>query len=219
MKKIAASIVVGTFCLPGSSIAQGVPTFAADLPPSLQERVVCAVSAAAKYEVPANIVLAVAEKEGGQPGQWVRNSNGTYDVGPMQFNTTYLRDLARYGITAEHVAAPGCYSFDLAAWRLRMHIRNDKGDLWTQVANYHSRTPQHNAAYRADLMRKAEKWAAWLDARFSTLDVTKGTPAPAPQQKKAAPEAAQASAAPAKSLNVAAAYVPRTISFRTDPEE
>ena len=138
----------------------------------------CSISAAVKYEVPANIVLAVAEKEGGKPGQWVRNSNGTHDVGPMQFNTAYLRELARYGITADDVAAAGCYSFDLAAWRLRMHIRNDKGDLWTKAANYHSRTPQYNAVYRADLMRKATKWADWLEARFVTLDVTKAGAVP-----------------------------------------
>jgi hypothetical protein len=66
-----------------------------DLPPQLQERVVCSIAAAVKYQVPANIVLAVAEKEAGKPGQWVRNTNGTHDVGPMQFNTAYLRDLAR----------------------------------------------------------------------------------------------------------------------------
>jgi len=144
-----------------------------DLPPQMQERVVCSISAAVKYEIPANIMLAVAEKEAGKPGQWVRNTNGTHDVGPMQFNTSYLRDLTRYGITANDVAAAGCYSFDLAAWRLRMHIRNDKGDLWTKSANYHSRTPRYNAVYRADLIRKASKWAEWLEARFVTLDVTK----------------------------------------------
>jgi hypothetical protein len=149
-----------------------------DLPPPLQERVVCSISAAVKYEVPANIVLAVAEKEAGKPGQWVKNTNGTHDVGPMQFNTLYLGDLARYGITANHVAAAGCYSFDLAAWRLRQHIRKDKGDLWTRAANYHSRTPHYNAIYRADLMRRAVKWADWLDARFVTRDVTKSGAVP-----------------------------------------
>lgn len=133
-----------------------------DLPPLEQERIVCSISAAVKYEIPANILLAVAEKEGGKPGQWVRNSNGTHDVGPMQFNTVYLRDLARYGITANDVAAAGCYSYDLAAWRLRMHLRNDKGDIWTRAANYHSRTPKRNTIYRADLIAKASKWANWL---------------------------------------------------------
>lgn len=144
-----------------------------DLPPQLEERIVCSISAAVKYEVPANIVLAIAEKEGGKAGGWVKNTNGTHDVGPMQFNTLYLGDLARYGITANDVAAAGCYSFDLAAWRLRQHIRKDTGDLWTRAANYHSRTPQVNAIYRADLMRKAVKWADWLDTRFITRDVTR----------------------------------------------
>jgi hypothetical protein len=144
-------------------------------PPQVQERVVCSISAAAKYQVPANIVLAIAEKEGGRPGQWKPNRNGTHDVGPMQFNTSYLSDLARYGVTASEVAVAGCYSFDLAAWRLRQHIQNDKGDLWTRAANYHSRTPQYNSVYRADLMRKATKWADWLDARFVTYDVLKPT--------------------------------------------
>lgn len=34
----------------------------ADLPPPMQQRVVCAVSAAFKYEIPANILLAIAKK-------------------------------------------------------------------------------------------------------------------------------------------------------------
>jgi hypothetical protein len=150
----------------------------ADLPPQLQERVVCSISAATKYQVPANLVLAVAEKEAGKPGQWVRNSNGTYDVGAMQFNTDYLGDLARYGITAKDVAAAGCYAYDLAAWRLRQHIKNDKGDLWTRAANYHSRTERYNSVYRADLMVRATRWGKWLSARFVTYDVTKLGSAP-----------------------------------------
>lgn len=136
------------------------------LPPFQQERVVCSISAAARYQIPANILLAVAEKEGGKPGQWVRNQNGTHDVGPMQFNTAYLKDLARFGITPDDVSTAGCYSFNLAAWRLRMHIRNDKGDIWTRAANYHSRTAEHNAVYRADLMRRADRWAQWLEVNF-----------------------------------------------------
>lgn len=153
----------------------------ADLPPRLQERVVCSIAAAVKYEIPANVLLAVAEMEGGKPGQWVLNTNGTHDVGPMQFNTAYLKGLARYGITPRDVAAAGCYSFDLAAWRLRRHIRNDSGDLWTRVANYHSRTQVHNAVYRRGLMEKAGKWADWLAARVVVHEVTVAGPKPAPK--------------------------------------
>ena len=53
---------------------------------------------AVRYEAPVNILLAVAEKEGDEAGQWVRNANNTYDIGPIQFNTAYLSDLAKYGI-------------------------------------------------------------------------------------------------------------------------
>ncbi|MES3021680.1 MAG: hypothetical protein V4857_08865 [Pseudomonadota bacterium] len=144
-----------------------------DLPSYIQERIVCSIAAAAKYDIPANVVLAVAEKENGRPGQWVRNSsNGSHDVGALQFNTNYLRELAQFGIGPSHVAAAGCYPFDLAAWRLRKHIKNDKGDLWTRAANYHSRTPQFNQVYRADLMKRAARWADWLSARYATHDVS-----------------------------------------------
>jgi hypothetical protein len=196
-----------------------------EIPPQIQERIVCSISAAVKYQVPANIVLAVAEKEAGKPGQWVRNSNGTHDVGSMQFNTAYLGELARYGITANDVAASGCYSFDLAAWRLRKHIRNDKGDLWTRAANYHSRTYRYNVVYRADLMVKAVKWADWLEARFVTFDITKpGAPALTPTVQQAAPEKKVAAIIPAvaqvhQPLKVSwntSGYVPRKIIFNND---
>ncbi len=141
-----------------------------DLPPEMQERVVCSITAAIKYEIPANILLAIAEKEGGKPGQWVSNSNGTHDIGSMQFNTVYLVDLAPHGITADDVAQSGCYPFDLAAWRVRQHIKNDKGDIWTKAANYHSRTPKHNSRYRADLITKAVKWADWLENYLTTAN-------------------------------------------------
>lgn len=150
-----------------------------DLPPQALEWVNCAISAAAKYRVPANVVLAITEKEGGKLGQSKSNRNGAHDIGPMQFNTAYLNDLARYEITANDVAVAGCYSYDLAAWRLRQHIHTDTGDLWTRAANYHSRSQQYNQAYRTDLIRRAVAWATWLDAWFLTNNLLKsGTTLP-----------------------------------------
>ena len=199
----------------------------ADLPPQLQERVVCSIAAAVKYQIPANIVLAVAEKEGGKPGQWVRNANGTHDVGSMQFNTAYLRDLAGYGITPADVAAAGCYAFDLAAWRLRQHIKKDRGDLWTRAANYHSRTPQYNATYRADLLVKSRRWADWLEARFVTVEVTKANALPSMPATPAALQLAPAQTAkvvamPAQTPVTTVAwntsgYVPRKIIINGQP--
>lgn len=124
-----------------------------------QERITCSIAAALKFRLAPELVLAVAEMEGGKPGQWVRNDNNSHDVGPMQFNTKYLAHLEkRYGIRATDVAAAGCYPFELAAWRLRRHIDRDKGDFWTRAANYHSRAPTQNAKYRRKLIAKAAAW-------------------------------------------------------------
>lgn len=159
--------------VPASAIiSPDTGTLTMDIPAQLPEHIVCSIEAATRYNIPANILLAVAEKEGGRPGLWVRNRNGTLDVGPLQFNTAYLQTLSRFGITAHDVAASGCYPYKLAAWRLRGHIARDSGDLWTRCANYHSRTPGNNASYRADLVRKAARWADWLAARYSTRNFT-----------------------------------------------
>jgi hypothetical protein len=137
--------------------------------PAVPERVSCSLGAALRYGVPANVVLAVAEQEGGRPGQWVANTNGTFDVGTLQFNTAYLRTLTRYGIGTAEAARPGCYAYHLAAWRLRQHLVHDAGDVWTRAANYHSRTPSLNAEYRAQIMPRGARWASRLHARWPTL--------------------------------------------------
>ena len=140
----------------------------ADLPPAIEERVICSVTASIKYDVPANIVLAVAELENGKPGLYRSNRNGSQDIGTMQFNTNYLVELSVYGITAKDVADSGCYPYELATWRLRNHILHDKGDLLTKAANYHSRTPEYNSIYSAKLKVAAARWANWLAKHFNT---------------------------------------------------
>ena len=85
--------------------------------------------------------------------------------------------------------------------------------------------------YNADLMRKASKWADWLEARFVTLDVTKAGATPSTPSQPAtvaqratpaarpapAPQQAAPAAAAARSVSVAG-YVPRTVSFNTSRE-
>ena len=178
-----------------------------DLPPShhQQERIVCSITAAEKYAVPANILLAIAEKENGKPGVWVKNNNGTHDVGAMQFNTAYLKTLGRYGISPEDVARAGCYAYDLAAWRIHGHLTKDSGDIWTRAANYHSRTRYYNQRYRADLMVKANRWANWLD-NFMPSDSARIT---AYTAKLEAKQAASQATHVVKAIKTA--YVPRGI--------
>lgn len=190
-----------------------------DMPPQIHERIVCSIAASVHYDVPANILLAVAEKEAGKPEQWVRNTNGTHDVGVMQFNTGYLKTLtAQYGITADDVAAAGCYAYDLAAWRIHGHLANDTGDIWTRAANYHSRTPYYNTIYRADLIVRANKWANRLDDLLSgdtvKINATLST------LTSATPKTAQARQVPANNLRIGlnTSYVPRQIAVKETAE-
>ena len=87
---------------------------AADLPPVvIEERVQCSIAAALRYNIPANVMLAVAEQENGRPGARVQNTNNTADLGSMQLNSSYIQSLARYGIRPEYVLSlqPRCMAY------------------------------------------------------------------------------------------------------------
>ena len=148
-----------------------IKTMPVDLPVTLQEKVKCSIVASVRYQIPTNVLLGIAEIENGKPGQKVANSNGTYDIGSLQFNTAYLAELKKYGIRQSDAAAPGCYPYHLAAWRLKQHITNDKGDFWSRAANYHSKTPSYNMVYRAKLMTAADQWANWLMQHYETKEI------------------------------------------------
>jgi hypothetical protein len=128
----------------------------------VQTRIVCSISAAQSFGLPPSVVLAVAQIEGGRPGLARRNTNGTYDLGPMQLNTAWLAELRPYGVDPRWALGGGCYPYQLAAWRIHAHVVRDGGEYWTRVANYHSRTPAQNRPYRAQLVISAARWEVWL---------------------------------------------------------
>jgi hypothetical protein len=84
----------------------------------------CINSAAIQYQVPAIVIISVLQVEGGRVGTASRNSNGTYDYGPMQINSTWLNKIQPYGYTKE------------------------SPQIWRGIANYHSYTPKHNIVYQ-----------------------------------------------------------------------
>jgi hypothetical protein len=128
----------------------------------------CVVQAAQRQGVPANVLLAISSKESGKNGQSVSNSNGTFDLGHFQINTTHWGPkgvFASYpAITKSDVAWRGCYNAELAAWLLRQKLAENNGqDFWTRAANYHSRTRKYNDIYKKDLIPLAVKWGKYLE--------------------------------------------------------
>ena len=55
----------------------------------------CLLMAANTYQVPPAVMIGIMQVEGGHVGQAVGpNSNGTYDLGPMQVNSRWMPELA-----------------------------------------------------------------------------------------------------------------------------
>ncbi len=121
----------------------------------------CLMMAAQTYAVPPQVLVGILHVEGGHIGQQVRNSNGSYDLGPMQINTLWVPELANNWRVPQKTAwkwlrDDGCTNINVAAWILRQHLTETKS-LAKAVAQYHSRTPGIGAKYKSkvvDVMRR-----------------------------------------------------------------
>jgi soluble lytic murein transglycosylase-like protein len=112
---------------------------------------VCIFTAAQTYAVPPSVLLGILNVEGGRTGQAVANTNGSYDLGPMQINTIWIPQLAGYwGVSPrtalKMVRDDACVNVGVGAWILRTKM-NETGSLTKGIAHYHSATPAYGYAY------------------------------------------------------------------------
>ena len=111
----------------------------------------CLMAAASTYQVPPAVLLGIMHVEGGRVGQAVGNTNGSYDLGPMQINTVHLPEVAgAWRISKSQaynmIKNDGCVNVHVAAWILRKGI-NSSNNLTLGIAYYHSRTPKFGYVY------------------------------------------------------------------------
>lgn len=112
----------------------------------------CLLVAAQTYNVPPAVMVGIMRVEGGRAGQAVGpNTNGTYDLGPMQINTMWLPQLARHWNVSHNtvfrmVRDDACVNMHVAAWILRQRL-NESGNLTLAIAHYHSKTPKFGYVY------------------------------------------------------------------------
>lgn len=104
----------------------------------------CLLLASQTYKVPPAVMIGIMHVEGGRVGQEVRNSNGSYDLGPMQVNTIWIPQLAGlwgvdHSTARQWVRDNGCVNVYVAAWILRQQIDKTSG-LYSGIARYHSAT-------------------------------------------------------------------------------
>ncbi len=112
----------------------------------------CLLMAAQTYSIPPAVMAGIYQVEGGKVGQQVRNTNGSYDLGPMQINTIWLPELSRmWGVSKQQawkeVRDNPCKNAAVAAWILKGHL-NETKNLSQAIAHYHSRTPHIGQRYR-----------------------------------------------------------------------
>ncbi|MBL8641839.1 MAG: lytic transglycosylase domain-containing protein [Alphaproteobacteria bacterium] len=116
----------------------------------------CLMLAAQTYSVPPAVMVGILQVEGGAIGQQVRNTNGSYDLGPMQINTIWVPELAEFWGVEQTTAArwirdDACTNMGVAAWILRRHL-DETGSLSKAIAHYHSKTPSRGYSYKAKVV-------------------------------------------------------------------
>lgn len=127
-----------------------------------QALAVCIFTAAQTYAVPPSVLLGILHVEGGRVGMASKNTNGTYDLGPMQINTIWMPELARHwGVSKETahrmVRDDACVNIGVGAWILRRNM-DRTGSLYTGIAHYHSATPHLGHRYREKVMSAMQKY-------------------------------------------------------------
>ncbi|MFP4313408.1 MAG: lytic transglycosylase domain-containing protein [Alphaproteobacteria bacterium] len=112
----------------------------------------CLMLASQTYSIPPAVLVGIYKAEGGEVGQEVRNTNDSYDLGPMQINTIWLPELAKKWGVSESTARKwvrddACTNVGVSAWILRQHL-DETQSLSKAISYYNSRTPRIGTRYK-----------------------------------------------------------------------
>lgn len=133
------------------SIAKQPPSEKAPLFSTPVER--CIVPAAAFHGVNHFLLRSILQVESRlNPTAVARNTNGSIDVGIGQMNSMHFGELAKHGVTPDHLR-DACIGTYVAAWHLAKSIHRH-GNTWQGIATYHSATPYFNRRYQALLFNE-----------------------------------------------------------------
>lgn len=108
----------------------------------------CFNHAGKDYGINPWVLKAISRVEGGKLGTVSKNSNGSFDLGPMQINTINLPEIKNKfpGVSWIEITYQPCVNVYAAAWLLRRHM-DTTDDKWLAVGKYHSKTPKYRDRY------------------------------------------------------------------------
>lgn len=106
----------------------------------------CFEQAANRYHIPVKLLKAISTVEsGGNASALHRNPSGSFDIGHMQINSSWLPTLAKYGITQANLLNP-CVNTHVGAWILANNFRQ-VGYNWKAVGAYNAKSPDKADVY------------------------------------------------------------------------
>ena len=112
----------------------------------------CYEEAGAMYGISPLLLWAISKGESNfNPAAINHNTNGSFDFGLMQINSSWAPTLRRIGIPWEELADP-CTNVKVGAWVLAQCVQ-DYGYTWTAVGCYNSRTPSKRNRYASRIAR------------------------------------------------------------------
>lgn len=117
----------------------------------------CKSNISERFNIPEIVLDAYLATENAPPGHIRKNSNNTYDVGPMQINSANWETFfKKFGVYPTDLRYNGCINLMVGAYLIRDHL-DKKGKenitswnvFFEVAANYHSQTPEVNSRYQS----------------------------------------------------------------------
>ena len=133
----------------------------------------CIAQASVRYQVPELLLHAIIRQEGGRTGQCVRNTNGSYDCGLAQINTSWASYFARMGVPYREIASNACVNIYTSAYILRYNYDLKKNWFYAIMAyniGPSSWTPQRYSIgwkYADHVVKYWWQFQDWVNAHTS----------------------------------------------------
>ncbi len=122
-------------------------------------------SVAQKHAVNPHLLYAIATTESKLRPNVIspKNKNGTYDIGLMQINSSWLPTLGRYGIN-EASLLDSCINLDVGAWILAGNMKRH-GNTWKAVGSYNAKDESKQMIYAKQVLRNVPREAFYGNAQ------------------------------------------------------
>ncbi len=118
----------------------------------------CWADAAARYNVPIDLLYAIARVETGNRAHLVsgKNRNGSYDIGLMQINSMHLPRLAKQGVRERDLIANPCLNLHVGASILADAIARH-GYSWVAIGAYNAGSTEKRKIYARKVFAMHER--------------------------------------------------------------